>query len=137
MSCDISGNHPAPPIDGAPILGRVNGVKNNALPRLDTDSEWRNRLLPSCRIRRGEIWQDPHGKHRVACLDATDVEAVSELTTGSQPTLAVHDPPYNLVAFETRATNDYIDWCRRWVKSTHHVLAENASFYVWLGADQS
>ena len=84
----------------------------------------------------GEIWHDPQGKHRVGCLDATDAKTVAALIGGSSPTLAIQDPPYNLIAFERRSIQEYSDWCRRWVRITHAVLAENASFYVWLGADQ-
>src|SRR5713226_2103782 len=58
-------------------------MKNNPLPRLDTTSEWRNRLLPYCRLKAGEVWQDPDGTHRVGCLDATDAEAVAALVGGS------------------------------------------------------
>ena len=51
--------------------------------------------------------------------------------------LAVHDPPYNLAAFERRSITSYIEWCRRWVELTDSVLAPDASLYVWLGADQN
>ncbi len=112
-------------------------MKNNPLPRLDATSEWRDRLLPHCRLKFGDIWQDPEGKHRVGCLDATDSEAVSALVDGLSPTLAIQDPPYNLVAFERRSIQEYIDWSRCWVRITHAVLAEHASLYVWLGADQN
>jgi len=112
-------------------------MKNNPLPRLDTSSEWRGRLLPYCRLRPGEIWQDPEGKHRVGCLDATDAEAVAALVGCSSATLAIQDPPYNLVAFERRSIQEYIDWCRRWVRIAHATLAQNASLYVWLGASQN
>ena len=112
-------------------------MKNNPLPRLDTSPEWRDRLLPYARLKLGEIWQDPEEKHRVGCLDATDAKAVDALVEDSSPTLAIHDPPYNLIAFERRSIQEYIDWCRRWIRITHAVLAENASLYVWLGADQN
>ncbi|MGA2065668.1 MAG: site-specific DNA-methyltransferase [Thermoguttaceae bacterium] len=112
-------------------------MRNNPLPRLDTCCEWRDRLLPYCRLRRGEIWQDPEGKHRVGCIDATDGQAVANLVAGSSPVLAIQDPPYNLVAFGQRSIEEYIDWSRRWVRITHAALAENASLYVWLGADQN
>lgn len=112
-------------------------MKNNPLPRLDTSQEWQDRLLPYCRLKPGEIWQDPKGKHRVGCLDAADPQAVSALVGGSSPALAIQDPPYNLVAFATRSIEEYIDWSRRWVRITQAVLAENASLYVWLGADQN
>jgi site-specific DNA-methyltransferase (adenine-specific) len=112
-------------------------VKNNPLPRLDTSDEWRARLLPYCRLRLGDTWMDPAGKHRVACLDATDSNSVARLVGDSRPTLAVQDPPYNHVAFEQRGTDEYVAWSRQWVRNTFGVLAENSSFYVWLGADQT
>lgn len=112
-------------------------MKHNPLPRLDKDSELRERLLPYCRLRVGEIWDDPVCKHRVGCLDATSEKQVEELMGGNLAELAIHDPPYNLVAFEARKLGDYIDWCEKWVRVTVAHLAENASFYIWLGADQA
>ncbi len=112
-------------------------MKTNPLPRLDTDDEWRRRLLPLCRLQPGDVWQDPQGIHRVGCIDATDQDAVRSLVGDSTPTLAVHDPPYNLVAFDRRNISDYVQWCRQWVRLTHAILAKNASLYVWLGADQN
>jgi site-specific DNA-methyltransferase (adenine-specific) len=112
-------------------------VKNNPLPRLDDSPELREQLLPYCRLKPGEIWTDPQGRHRVGCLDAADGPAVQRLMEGERSTLAIHDPPYNLVAFETRDIRDYIAWCRRWVLVTGSVLADDASLYVWLGADQN
>jgi site-specific DNA-methyltransferase (adenine-specific) len=55
----------------------------------------------------------------------------------SKATLAIHDPPYNLVAFDERSVEEYIAWCEQWVKNTSAWLAEDASLYVWLGADQA
>lgn len=112
-------------------------MKNNPLPRLDTDAEFRERLLPYCRLKSGKFWQDPDGKHRVGCLDAADSDAVAELVGGFRPALAIHDPPYNLVAFELRDIQKYIEWCRRWIRNTHDILADDASLYIWLGADQN
>jgi site-specific DNA-methyltransferase (adenine-specific) len=112
-------------------------MKNNPLPRLDASPEWRSRLLPYCRLKPGDVWHDPEGKHRVGCLDATDAEAVAALVGEASPTLAIQDPPYNLVAFERRDIQGYMDWSRRWVRITHAVLADDASLYVWLGADQN
>ena len=56
--------------------------------------------------------------------------------SGKYAKLAVHDPPYNLAAFDFRSVSDYIAWCRKWVSITDEMLDANASFYVWLGADQ-
>lgn len=112
-------------------------MKNNPLPRLDASSELRDRLLPHCRLKPGQIWQDPEGKHRVGCLDATDAEAIRGLVAGLAPTLAIQDPPYNLIAFARRSIAEYIEWSSRWVQVTHAVVAPDASLYVWLGADQN
>jgi DNA modification methylase len=112
-------------------------MKNNPLPRLDRNPELRRRLLPFCRLASGEIWHDPLGRHRVGCLDAGDGSSVAELIGGCGPTLAIHDPPYNLAAFDLRDIGQYIDWCRIWVRTTYRLLADDASLYVWLGADQN
>jgi DNA modification methylase len=112
-------------------------MKNNPLPRLDASSDWRDRILPHCRLKPGDFWEDPCGKHRVGCLDASDTDAVIALVGGSAPTLAIQDPPYNLVAFARRSIEEYVNWSREWVRVCHSVLAPDASFYVWLGADQN
>lgn len=75
--------------------------------------------------------------HRVGCIDATDNCKVSELVNGTLPTLAIQDPPYNLIAFERRSIGEYIDWSKHWIQATYRVLSSNASLYVWLGADQN
>ena len=112
-------------------------MRNNPLPRLDSSPEVRERLLPYCRLRPGEIWADDSRGHRVGCLDAADEEAVRRLVDGEQAQLAVQDPPYNLAAFERRAVASYVEWCRRWVELTDEALAADASLYVWVGADQN
>ncbi|MDR2112187.1 MAG: site-specific DNA-methyltransferase [Candidatus Accumulibacter sp.] len=111
-------------------------MHNNPLPRLDEDSEVRQRLLKHCRLKAGDIWIDPVSGHRVGCIDATDSHAVASLMDGCQATLAIHDPPYNLIAFETRSVEEYIAWCRKWVLTSLRHLTEDCSLYVWLGADQ-
>ncbi|MFH0981169.1 MAG: site-specific DNA-methyltransferase [Planctomycetota bacterium] len=112
-------------------------MKNDPLPRLDTNSQVRERLLPFCRLQLDQIWQDPNGNHRVACADATDERIIHELVADARPSLAIHDPPYNVAAFETRTIDEYVAWCQRWITLTHDVLAADASLYVWLGADQN
>jgi hypothetical protein len=111
-------------------------MHNNPLPRIDDDHELKASLLKYCRLKSGETWTDPTSGHRVACIDSTDASAVSQLMGDELASLAIHDPPYNLVAFETRSIAEYIEWCKRWVQhSLDHMHAE-CSFYVWLGADQ-
>lgn len=111
-------------------------MKSDPLPRLDKANGVRERLLPFCRLKPGDVWTDPLRGHRVGCIDATCQRSVADLCAGYRPTLAVQDPPYNLVAFESRLVDEYIAWCRRWVSATASVLADDASLYVWLGADQ-
>jgi site-specific DNA-methyltransferase (adenine-specific) len=70
-------------------------------------------------------------------LDASRWEDAQNLAQGDVAQLAVHDPPYNLVAFEKRSVGEFMDWCRRWVAHTDRVLAKDASLYVWMGAGQN
>ena len=112
-------------------------MRNNPLPRLDSSPEFRERLLPYCRLRPGEVWADDGRGHRVGCLDAADEESVCRLMEGERAQLAVQDPPYNLAAFERRAIVPYVEWCRNWVKLTDAALVPDASLYVWVGADQN
>jgi DNA modification methylase len=112
-------------------------MKKLSLPRLDASPEVRKQLLPHCRLEAGQIWEDSDRRHRVGCLDAARTSDVAALMGGSEATLAIQDPPYNLVAFEKRSIDEYITWCEQWVANTSASLGENASLYVWLGADQT
>jgi len=109
---------------------------NNPLPRLDTHPALKTKLLAHCRLSPGEVWVDPTGRHRVGCLDAARRNDVAALTDGHRAALAVHDPPYNLAAFEARTLAEFIAWCRRWVQHTCDILLPDSALYVWLGADQ-
>lgn len=111
-------------------------MNNNPLPRLDTDEALRQRLRPHCRLRPGEVWVDPVNGHRVGCLDATRRSDLEQLMEGQRAQLAIHDPPYNLVAFQERSIGEYIDWCRKWVENSWLWLDDNSALYIWLGADQ-
>ncbi len=111
-------------------------MKNNPLPRLDQNPELRERLLPFCRLKRGEMWHDPEGKHRVGCFDAANTDDVAQLMDGASASLAVQDPPYNLVAFKERSVDEFIAWCKKWIEHSADALAADSALYVWLGADQ-
>lgn len=112
-------------------------MQNHPLPRLDEAPDLRAALSKHCRLRPGDIWEDPLGRHRIGCLDATSAAQVRGLMAGEQATLAIHDPPYNLVAFERRTITEFIDWCREWVQVTESVLDLDSALYVWMGADQT
>ena len=111
-------------------------MKNNPLPRLDKEPRLRKKLLSQCRLKSGEVWTDPKGKHKVGCIDATDADQVALLVGSCKAGLAIQDPPYNLVAFGEQPLNEYIEWCRQWVYLTIGYLDDDAALYVWLGADQ-
>lgn len=111
-------------------------MHNNPLPRLDSVPEVRERLLPLCRLRRGDVWIDRLRGHRVGCLDAADTQEVKEIMQQDRAQLAIHDPPYNLVAFERQSLEEYLGWCQKWVENTNFTLNSDSSLYIWLGADQ-
>jgi site-specific DNA-methyltransferase (adenine-specific) len=106
------------------------------LARLDRDEMLRRRLLPFCRLKPGEIWRDEARGHRVGCLDAASRADVKAICGRKRASLAIHDLPYNFIAFDQRKTGEFIDWCARVVANTDAVLAANSSLYLWIGADQ-
>lgn len=112
-------------------------MKNNPLPRLDTDDDFRKQILPFCRLSPGEIWEDPLSGHKVGCLDAAIESQIESIMDGENAKLAVHDPPYNLVAFEERTIAKFIDWCKEWINNSWQYLDADSALYVWLGADQN
>lgn len=112
-------------------------MKNLPIPRLDKKSRLREKLGKYCRLTKGQVWEDPSGKHRVGCFDAAQAADARLLMDGASATLAVHDPPYNQVAFEERSLAEYVSWCEKWVQNTYDALSEDASLYIWLGADQT
>lgn len=109
---------------------------NFILPRLDRDLILRELLLPYCRFKAGDIWEDSLHGHKIGCLDASEIMDVQKLMTGEKAVIAIHDPPYNIVAFDEITIDDYISWCRKWVQNTKSSLYKDSSLYVWLGADQ-
>lgn len=106
------------------------------LERLDQDAGLRAVLLPFCRLKAGEIWVDAQSGHRVGCLDAASSENVISLCGSDLATLAVHDLPYNFIAFGQRSPNDFAAWCEQVVLNSEAVMRPDSSLYLWLGADQ-
>ena len=112
-------------------------MKKNPLPRLDQSDALKSQLLSYCRLAPGEIWEDEVNGHRVGCLDATDPVAIADLMGKERAALAIHDPPYNVAAFEVKHVTDFVEWCYQWTSLTYNVLSKNASLYIWIGADQN
>lgn len=113
------------------------------LPRLDSDTEIQKELLPYCRLKPGDVWEDPLRGHRVGVLDATCSDAVSKIVGHKKARVAVNDPPYNVSVGNKTTQNlsklnlaEYMEFSRHWVENTIEILAENSHFYAWLGADQ-
>ena len=128
--------------DGAPRRRGREGATSERLPRLDANPDLRRRLLPLCRLRRGEIWEDPERGHRVGVLDAASASDMAALSDGARASLAINDPPYNLAvggantpALPKTGLPAYVDFSRRWVSSVLSAMASDAHFYCWLGAD--
>ena len=107
------------------------------LPRIDQDKKLHDLLLPFCRLKPGEIWEDETGKFKVGCLDSADSSDIKKLFGKEKAVLAIHDPPYNFVAFQKRDVDGFIDWCKKWIENTYNILKKNSSLYIWLGADQN
>ncbi|HEX2982358.1 MAG TPA: site-specific DNA-methyltransferase [Ignavibacteriales bacterium] len=112
-------------------------MKNLPLPRLDRDLKLQELLAPYCRFSPGQIWTDEQKGHKIACLDAAGDGLAEKLLDNKKSSLAIHDPPYNLVAFEKRPVEEFTDWCAKWITNSELMLSENSSLYVWIGADNS
>jgi site-specific DNA-methyltransferase (adenine-specific) len=113
------------------------------LQRIDGNQELHRKILPYCRVKPGEVWEDPEGRHRVAVIDATDAHAVENLFAGERAVLMVQDPPYNVEvggmqsdALSRLEITSYIDFSRHWIEAALPALAKDAYFYIWIGADQ-
>jgi site-specific DNA-methyltransferase (adenine-specific) len=109
---------------------------NHPLARLDRDEKLRQRLSQVCRLKPGEVWRDRQNGHRVGCLDAASREDGLKLCGKDRARLAIHDLPYNFIAFEQKRVEEFIAWCRRVVNNTDERLAADSSLYLWIGADQ-
>src|SRR3972149_8831618 len=110
---------------------------NAPLPRIDLDDELRNYLIKFCRLKPGEVWFDPEKKHKVACLGVEEIQRIKKIFDGEKAKLAIHDPPYNFIAFDKKKLEKFNNWCEGWIKLTNELLDDNSSLYVWLGADQN
>ncbi len=48
------------------------------LTRLDLNGELKKKILPFCRLKYGEIWEDPIKGHKVGVLDATKLDDIKK-----------------------------------------------------------
>ena len=110
-------------------------MENFPLPRLDNDNELSDLLRKYCRLQEGEFWNDPKREHKIACVDTTDSRQVKKLMGNHSASLAIHDPPYNFIAFDELQEEQFIQLSNKWIVNTFNSLDLNASVYIWLGAD--
>lgn len=109
---------------------------NFPIPDLTKNKELYDILLPYSRFEAGYIYEDKQSGHKIGCLDASNSSDVKSIMGGEKATLAIHDPPYNIVVFDIKNTSDFTDWCSKWIDNTNDSLKSDASLYIWLGADQ-
>ena len=112
------------------------------LQRLDTSGQLRKKILPLCRLKYGEIWDDKVHGHRVGVLDATSSDDVHKIVDGEKTGLIINDPPYNIAVGNANTDNlfnidihDYLIFSEKWVQNAVAIMREDAHLYVWLGAD--
>ena len=110
--------------------------------RIDSDASLRKKLLPYCRLAPDAVWEDSESGHIVGCMDATSRTKVSQVVGQREPTLCIADPPYNVVVgaknterLGQTATKAYDIFTENWLSSVLPTLCDDASLYVWLGAD--
>lgn len=112
------------------------------LQRLDLQGGLRKKILPLCRLKYGEIWEDPVNGHKVSVLDATNIDDVRKIMGREKAQLIINDPPYNVAVGNANTANlfkltlkDYMDFSKRWVENAIQVMDEYAHLYIWIGAD--
>ncbi len=117
-------------------------MPKEAIPRLD-DNNFRQQILHYCRLKAGEIWEDPLGRHRIGVLDAVSRDDCSHISNGNKVDLFIQDPPYNITVGNKNTKqlsrvniDEYIAFSRNWVNNSLNLMSENSHLYIWLGADQ-
>lgn len=118
------------------------GMTTERLKRLDFCGDLREKVVPLCRLKYGELWEDPVCGHRVGVLDATKLGDVKKLASAEKARLVIADPPYNVVVGNTNTANlfkislnGYLAFSQSWVRNAITIMDENAHFYIWIGAD--
>ena len=82
-----------PADDVRPVSRAKKGETTERLKRIDTDAKLREQLLPYCRLKHGDIWEDAVCGHRVGVLDATNPADVDRIMGGEKTGLLIKDPP--------------------------------------------
>jgi len=125
-------------IEGKSVAGKT----AERMSRIDLGGPLRDRVLPLCRLAPGEVWKDPVRGHRVGVIDATSADDVKRIMKGYRAALVVNDPPYNVSVGRKTTSNlfkmkleRYLEFSRRWIDNAVDIMRDDASLYVWAGAD--
>lgn len=112
------------------------------LRRLDLYKNLYEQVLPLCRLKYGEIWEDPFNGHKVGVLDATKLEDVKKIMGEKKAKLIINDPPYNVVVGRSNTRllfkidiKDYLEFSERWIQNAILITEKDAHFYIWIGTD--
>ncbi|PIU67113.1 MAG: site-specific DNA-methyltransferase [Armatimonadetes bacterium CG07_land_8_20_14_0_80_40_9] len=118
------------------------GRTTERVERLDLHGELQKKILPLCRLKYGDIWEDKVFGHKVGVLDAIKQEDVKEILGDEKAKLIVNDPPYNITVGNANTNalfkiniEKYLKFSKEWVRNAILVMDKNAHFYIWLGAD--
>ena len=112
------------------------------LKRLDLHSELREKILPYCRLKYGEIWEDPKKGHRVGVLDATNMDDVLKIMGNRKAKVVINDPPYNIRVGSVNTDNlfkinlnEYLEFSEKWISNAIRIMDKDAHLYIWIGTD--
>ncbi|MBN2040546.1 MAG: site-specific DNA-methyltransferase [Spirochaetes bacterium] len=122
------------------LTGKRNS--NEKLARLDTDKELREKILPLCRLKYGDVYEDKVSGHRIGVLDAVKSDDVKKIAAGESPYLIVNDPPYNVKVGRANTGSlfkigieNYIKFSENWINAASKVMNDDSHLFIWLGAD--
>lgn len=132
---DLFSSQPAITQNGA-------GTSRERLQRLDFNEDIKQKILPLCRLKYGDIWEDPKSGHRIGVLDATKKEDAEKIIGKEKAKLIVNDPPYNVIVGNANTKNlfkinldEYLNFSKKWIKNAIDIMDTDSHFYVWMGAD--
>lgn len=122
--------------------GRAKGKTSEKLKRLDLHGDLKRKILPLCRLKYGEIWEDPVYGHKVGVLDATKLEDIKKIIGDKKIKLIINDPPYNVTVGNANTCNlfkltlkEYLDFSEKWCRNAVTIMGKDAHLYIWIGAD--
>ena len=75
------------------------------MTRLDLNEELKKKILPFCRLKYQDIWEDSKKGHKVGVLDASKAEDVLGIMGDQKTRLIMNDPPYNVVVGSSNTKN--------------------------------